>query len=333
MRRTCTGQRSLPQANVPTCNRPALALSGNPPGSARRAATGPGTQTAAHALQRMDADKDGALERGELFAAVQRMGLRLTPAQLGALMDRFDANGNGRIDISEFTRVLDQMHAARTPQPARSHRRAGRAHADDADALSRELGRSRAQAAARAAEVERLSAALSRAQASQTADADLRARAQRAEDEAAALGSDLEAERARCTVLAAEAEEARAAAARADAERNEAAAEATKQRSKAKADAAKAEAARRAQDAAAKAEAEARRAADAAAAELRATAKRLQACERALSEAKLEGTRSASAGLAAPIRSCGVTRSRPAGASKRRRAREQRTRAGMGVWV
>ena len=49
-------------------------------------------------------------------AAVRAAAESDTYKQLDALMERFDADGDGRIDITEFTRVLDQMCACAATQ-------------------------------------------------------------------------------------------------------------------------------------------------------------------------------------------------------------------------
>jgi len=95
------------------------------------------------AFHRIDTDNSGSISTSEFTAKVKEFGIVLPPRVMHALIDRFDANGDGFISIPEFTAFMS-----------------GDAHAQDALAMMSPVtesqpslpvpGRSMSQASARA---------------------------------------------------------------------------------------------------------------------------------------------------------------------------------------
>jgi len=81
-------------------------------GPMKRAIFGMVKQIQSHGLSELelfnsiDQDGNGTLERGELMAALRRLGVRLTSAELDGILRAIDADGNGTIDYQEFYFLL-----------------------------------------------------------------------------------------------------------------------------------------------------------------------------------------------------------------------------------
>jgi len=58
------------------------------------------------AFKKYDANGTGALDRQELEAALKEMGLNMSSKEVGAAMKSVDADNNGRLDLTEFARLL-----------------------------------------------------------------------------------------------------------------------------------------------------------------------------------------------------------------------------------
>ena len=87
-------------------------------------------KTIAQALRTIDAKGDGTLERGEIIQLLQNYKLLkhvdyytgamhgdVTMAQADTLIDFVDADGNGKIDYNEFTRVIVADDIMTIPEP------------------------------------------------------------------------------------------------------------------------------------------------------------------------------------------------------------------------
>ena len=87
-------------------------------------------KTIAQALRTIDATGDGTLERGEIIQMLQNYKLLkhvdyytgamhgdVTMAQADTLIDFVDADGNGKIDYNEFTRVIVADDIMTIPEP------------------------------------------------------------------------------------------------------------------------------------------------------------------------------------------------------------------------
>ena len=59
-------------------------------------------------LERMDTNGSGFLGRAEMRSGLSKLGLRLSPSELDAVMRGFDKNGDGRVSYREFYKVLSQ---------------------------------------------------------------------------------------------------------------------------------------------------------------------------------------------------------------------------------
>ncbi|EGB04422.1 hypothetical protein AURANDRAFT_15750, partial [Aureococcus anophagefferens] len=53
-------------------------------------------------FRRLDEDGDGRVKRGELKRALAKLGVPLSGAEADAVLDKFDADGDGTIDTKEF---------------------------------------------------------------------------------------------------------------------------------------------------------------------------------------------------------------------------------------
>lgn len=60
----------------------------------------------AAAFLEMDADGDGHLTPAELRAAMHKLGEALTPGEAERLIERYDRNGSGAIEIQELIEAL-----------------------------------------------------------------------------------------------------------------------------------------------------------------------------------------------------------------------------------
>lgn len=81
-------------------------------GPMKRAIFGMVKQIQSHGMSELelfnsiDQDGNGTLERGELMAALRRLGVKLTGAELDGILRAIDVDGNGTIDYQEFYFLL-----------------------------------------------------------------------------------------------------------------------------------------------------------------------------------------------------------------------------------
>ena len=58
----------------------------------------------------VDSDSDGNITPSELRAVVERFGLKMVSSQLEAYIAEFDADGDGKINLTEFCNLMSKLH-------------------------------------------------------------------------------------------------------------------------------------------------------------------------------------------------------------------------------
>jgi|ERR1712216_1119779 len=56
-----------------------------------------------------DADRSGGLDQAEVMVALNALGLQTDPAQAAAILSRYDAYGNGRLEVGEFVKLHEEL--------------------------------------------------------------------------------------------------------------------------------------------------------------------------------------------------------------------------------
>jgi hypothetical protein len=59
-------------------------------------------------FRKYDVDHSGAIDTDEVKAALEMLGVEIQEQALYSLMDEFDMEKDGELDISEFTRLVTQ---------------------------------------------------------------------------------------------------------------------------------------------------------------------------------------------------------------------------------
>jgi len=64
----------------------------------------------------VDLDKGGSIDQGEVMQLMKTLGLRPNRAELAAMVDEIDQDGNGEVDFDEFVTVMSrQVSSTYTP--------------------------------------------------------------------------------------------------------------------------------------------------------------------------------------------------------------------------
>ena len=66
---------------------------------------------AARAFGRFDSDRSGFLEVAELPAALSELGLQAEEAVVAEVLRRYDASGDGKLDLQEFAGLVAELKA------------------------------------------------------------------------------------------------------------------------------------------------------------------------------------------------------------------------------
>ena len=56
-----------------------------------------------------DVDDSGRIDMGELQKSLGKMGMKLTDAQIAAVVKMYDADGNSELDQEEFTKLASDL--------------------------------------------------------------------------------------------------------------------------------------------------------------------------------------------------------------------------------
>ena len=56
-----------------------------------------------------DADGSGAIDAGELGAALKLLGLRATPSEVAAMLDSVGSQGDGEIEYPQFVNIMTDV--------------------------------------------------------------------------------------------------------------------------------------------------------------------------------------------------------------------------------
>merc|ERR1712146_505140 len=63
----------------------------------------------AQIFRAFDADRSSFIESGELIAALRALGLSTDLSEACRVLARYDADGNGRLDLAEFTALVHDL--------------------------------------------------------------------------------------------------------------------------------------------------------------------------------------------------------------------------------
>ena len=69
------------------------------------------------AFHSFDENRSGALDEGELRLALTKLGLDASRDETAALMHKYDGDGNRRLGLPEFTRLVSELRAFYARQP------------------------------------------------------------------------------------------------------------------------------------------------------------------------------------------------------------------------
>ena len=59
-------------------------------------------------MRRLDTNGSGRLDRAELREGLRDLGVRLNDSKMDALLQEFDTNRDGRVDMMEFSSVIER---------------------------------------------------------------------------------------------------------------------------------------------------------------------------------------------------------------------------------
>ena len=78
--------------------------------------------TIRRAFEDIDTDGSGKLSQRELSMALQRLGMQVrSEAELYGHMERYDQDEDGRLNLHEFARMIEQMRAGQNQGPSHGH--------------------------------------------------------------------------------------------------------------------------------------------------------------------------------------------------------------------
>ena len=76
-------------------------------------------------FRRFDADSSGGIDVLELRSALQELGLGVDTAEAQQVLDKYDADGSGRLELAEFGRLVAELRAFKAARGGHDHETLG----------------------------------------------------------------------------------------------------------------------------------------------------------------------------------------------------------------